>query len=78
MKFWNSGKGIAYNVNFVTPDQLKNIVWRDKVPYEFLEPGKSFEEHVMVFSGVPRKFKVVTTWLDSKGNTYSKTQIVTF
>jgi hypothetical protein len=77
MKFWNSGKGTAYNVDFVTPEQLKGIVWRDKVPYEFLEPGKSFEEHVMVYAGVPRKFIVIITWSDSIGNTFSKEQIVT-
>lgn len=77
MKIWNSGKATAYNVDFMIPEENKGMVWRDKVPYEFLESGKSFEEHVMVHSGTPNKFKVTTIWLDKKGISYSKEQIVT-
>lgn len=77
MKIWNSGKATAYNVNFSISEEYKGMVWRDKVPYEFLESGKSFEEHVMVHNGTPDKFKVTTTWTDDKGRSYSKDQIVT-
>lgn len=72
MKVWNSGKAIAYNVDFETPPEYKGIIWRDKVPYEFLEPGKNFEEHVIVHSGTPNKFKVTTTWEDEQGINHQK------
>ena len=76
MKMWNSGKATAYNVDFIIPEEFKGIVWRSKVPYEFLESGKSFEEHVLVHSGTPDKFKVTTIWNDKQGDAYSKEQIV--
>lgn len=76
MKIWNSGKATAYNVDFKIPEEYKAMVWRDKVPYEFLEAGKSFEEHVLVYNGTPNKFNVITTWADQHGNPYSKEQIV--
>lgn len=77
MKVWNSGKATAYNVDFEIPKEYKSMVWREKVPYEFLEPGKNFEELVMVHNGTPNKFKVTTTWSDNQGKPYSKEQIVT-
>lgn len=77
MKIWNSGKAIAYNVNFIIPEEYRGIVWKEKVPYEFLEPNKSFEECVLVHSGTPNKFLVTTTWEDNQGISYSKEQIVT-
>lgn len=77
MKVWNSGKATAYNVDFKIPEEYKGMVWREKVPYEFLESGKNFEEHVMVHFGTPNKFKVTTTWTDKQGIPYSKEQIVT-
>ncbi len=77
MKVWNSGKAIAYNVDFEIPEECKGMVRRDKVPYEFLEAGKNFEEHVIVCFGSSNKFTVTTTWTDKQGNTYSKEQIVT-
>jgi len=77
MKIWNSGKATAYNVDFEIPEEYNAMVWRDKVPFEFLEAGKSFEEHVLVHYGSPDKFKITTTWTDKEGNPYSKEQIVT-
>ena len=77
MKVWNSGKATAYNVDFEIPDECKGMVRRDKVPYEFLESGKSFEEYVLVYGGTPNKFKVITTWTNRQGNPFSKEQIVT-
>jgi hypothetical protein len=77
MKVWNSGKATAYNVDFEVPSEHKGIVWREKVPYEFLEPGKNFEEIVIVHSGTPSKFKLITTWKDKQGTSYSKEHILT-
>lgn len=77
MKVWNSGKATAYNVNFMVPEECKSLIRKNKVPYEFLESGKSFDQLVLACSAIPNKFKVITTWNDKKGNSYSKEQIVT-
>lgn len=77
LKVWNSGKATAYNVDFIIPEEVEDMIWRDKVPYEFLESGKNFEEHVLVHMDTPNKFKITTTWTDSKGVSNSKEQIVT-
>ncbi len=77
MKIWNSGKATAFNVDFEAPDELRGLVTKDKVPYEYLESNKSFDEHVLVHLNFPRKFPVVTRWTDENGKPYSKEQIVT-
>lgn len=76
MKIWNSGKATAYNVDFNIPEECKGMVWKQKVPYEFLEPGKSFEEIVLVYCGTPEKFKVTTIWNNKDGHECCKEQIV--
>jgi hypothetical protein len=78
LKIWNSGQVEAYDVDFQVPDELKGIVFKDKVPFEVLEPGKNFEEHIIVHMGIPHKFSVKTTWKDSNGELYEKEQIVSF
>lgn len=77
MKIWNSGKGTAYNVDFEIPEECRSMVFRDKVPYEFLEPGKNFEEHVVASFSSSNKFKITTIWNDEQGDNHSKEQIVT-
>lgn len=65
VKFWNSGKGTAYGVNFELPSKgTEGLIRRDKGPYEFefLESGKSFEEVLIVYNGVPNKFEIITLW----------------
>lgn len=76
MKIWNSGKATAYNVDFNVPEGWKGFIHRDKVPYEFLESGKSFEEYVIVCDGMLDKCMVTTNWTDKEGNIFSKEQIV--
>lgn len=78
LKIWNSGQTTIYNVNFELPEELQNLVSRDKVPFEVLEPGQSFEEHVIVYMGSPRKFPLNITWKDEIGNKIVKDQIVSF
>jgi len=78
LKIWNSGQTAAYNVDYIMPEDLKNIVLRDKVPFEILEAGKSFEEHIISYMGIPSKFSIKTTWDDADGNRHEKEQLVTF
>jgi len=56
MKVWNSGKATAYNVDLIIPDECKEMLFKDKTPYEFLEPGKNYEEIFIMHMGTPRKF----------------------
>lgn len=77
IKFWNSGKATAFKVDFETPSEYKNLIYKDKVPYEYLEPNKSFEEIILVHGGTPKKFEVITKWENENGDFNSKKQIVT-
>lgn len=78
LKIWNSSQATAYDVDFDVPEELKGLVFRDKVPFEALEPGKSFEESVIYYNGMPPKFTVKTTWKNASGEKYEKEQLVTF
>jgi len=48
---------------------------RQKVPYEFLEAGKSFEEHAIVHMGTSQKFLIVTEWKNEFGENLYKEQM---
>jgi len=76
MKVWNSGKATAYNVDFSLPEECKTVIFKDKVPYEVLESGKSFEEHAMINLSSSHKFKVTTNWDDEQGISHSKENIL--
>ena len=75
LKIWNSGQVEAYEVDFQVPEALE--VYRDKVPFEVLDPGNSFEEIVIVFFETPRKSTIKLTWKDNTGKEYVKEQIIT-
>ena len=75
MKVWNSGNEKAYNVAVFIPEEYNVIIMEDKMPFEYLEPGNSFEECVVIHSGSASKFKIVSTWEDEKGEKYENTQL---
>ena len=60
------------------PEELKGLVYKDKVPFDVLEAGKSFEEYIRLYYGTPPKFTVKTTWKNASGEKYEKEQWVTF
>lgn len=77
MKVWNSGKVTVTNVNAKFVEDTKIIMFdQEKMPFEELEPQKSFELGLLTYAGSSRKAKVQTEWNDSKGNYHSKQQIV--
>ena len=78
LKIWNSSQATAYDVDFEVPEELKGLVCKDKVPFEVLEAGKSFEEYITFYYGTPPKFTVKTTWKNVSGEQYEKEQWVTF
>ena len=78
LKIWNSSQATAYDVDFEVPEELKNLVYKDKVPFEVLEAGKSFEEYITFYYGAPPKLTVKTTWKNASGEKYEKEQWVAF
>ena len=44
---------------------------KEVVPFEILNPGCNFEEHVVIHMQSSKKYKVTTSWKDSKGNEFS-------
>lgn len=76
IRVWNSGNATAYNVNVEIDD--KNIpIIQPVTPFEFLEPGKSFDETVVLTFSSENKFKIITKWADKSGNADKKEQICT-
>lgn len=75
LKVWNSGDIKVYNVNVTIPAEYSITIMKGKMPFEYLEPGNSFEENVIVHMGSARKFKINITWEDKQGNRGSNEQI---
>lgn len=68
IKIYNCGEGIAYNVDYKIPEEYRIICMKEVTPFEILNPGCSFEEHVVIHLQSSRKYKVFTSWQDSNGN----------
>ena len=79
LKIWNSGGGTAHNVTAKFEDDPNIIVMDlDKLPFEELEPNKSFELILIVHFGSAHKAKVLTEWDNTDGFHNSKSQMVDF
>ena len=68
IKIYNCGEGIAYNVDYRIPEEYQIICMKEVVPFEILNPGCNFEEYVVIHMQSSKKYKVITSWKDSKGN----------
>ena len=68
IKIYNCGEGIAYNVDYRIPEEYQIICMKEVVPFEILNPGCNFEEYVVIHMHSSKKYKVITSWKDSKGN----------
>lgn len=75
LKVWNSGNATAYNIEAIIPEEHNVIVLKDKMPFEYLEPGNSFEEHVVMHGGSSPKFEILSTWEDENGEKFSNKQL---
>ena len=75
LKVWNSGNATAYNIVVSIPEEYRIIIWKDKMPFEYLEPGNSFEENVVIHMQSASKFKVISEWEDDKRNKFSNEQL---
>ncbi|MCK5847996.1 MAG: hypothetical protein KAH01_02215 [Caldisericia bacterium] len=77
MRIVNSGRANAVNVDFILSEEAKGFVEKDKTPFEYLNPDKSYDELVFASSDTPEKFEVEFTWEDKDGNKLSKKQMLT-
>lgn len=75
LKVWNSGNTPVYNVSAHIAEEASIILMKDKMPYDFLEPQKSFEVIAIVHGGSASKFIITTEWEDEQGNKQSKNQM---
>lgn len=75
LKVWNSGNVTAYNVEAFIPKEYNIIVMNDKMPFEYLDPGSSFEEIVVIHMQSSSKFKVISRWEDKNGKKFSNEQL---
>lgn len=75
IKVWNSGNASAKNVN-VSWDKESGILFFDqeKLPFELLDPNKSFELAISSYPGASRKLCITTEWEGSNGEKQSKKQ----
>ena len=76
LKVWNSGGKTAYNVDIDFQDN-PGIINMDptKLPFEELDPMKSFELTLLVEYSASRKGKVLTIWEDENHNQMEKSQM---
>lgn len=78
LKIWNSGNTTAYNVNAtIQKDSNIFLIDREKLPFEQLEPQKSFEIVAVVSMNSASKFYITTEWTDEEGNQKTKEQLCT-
>lgn len=75
IKVWNSGNGIAKNV-VASWDEISGIIYFDraKMPFELLEPQKSFELTISAYDGAPSKLCITTEWENEQGERHTKKQ----
>ncbi len=75
IKIWNSGNAIAKNVS-ASWNENDGVLFFDheKMPFEFLDPQKSFELSISTYGRSPGKLCITTEWEDENGKKDSKTQ----
>lgn len=75
LKVWNSGQATAYKASAIIDKNANLMIMSSKMPFEFLDAGKNFEEHLIIHGGTARKFLIITTWEDADGQPHKKEQM---
>ena len=75
LKVWNSGNATAYNINVTIPEDYQIIIMDDKIPYEYLAPGDSFEEVVIYHMQSASKFNIICSWENDQGESFTNEQL---
>lgn len=75
VKVWNAGNSAAKNV-VASWDNSVGVFFfdNDKMPFEVLEPQKSFELPIITYDGSPSKLQIKTAWEDGNGEKKEKIQ----
>lgn len=71
IKIWNSGNERAYDVDYNIPPEFHITLTKFVTPFEYLDVGKYFEEDVIISMESERKFKIITSWNDRKGQEFT-------
>ncbi len=75
LKVWNSGQATAYKVTASIDKDANLTITDSKMPFDFLDAGKNFEELLFVQFGTANKFKITIEWEDASGKAYRKEQM---
>lgn len=71
IKIWNSGNERAYDIDYNIPPEFHITLTKFITPFEYLDVGKYFEEDVIISMESERKFKIITSWNDGKGQEFT-------
>jgi len=63
------------DIKAVIDSSANLMIISSKMPFEFLDAGKNFEEHLIIHGGTADKFLITTTWEDADGQTHTKEQM---
>ena len=75
IKIWNSGNAAAKNVTASWNKGGQIVLFdQEKMPFELLEPQKSFDLAISTYGGSPRKLCITTAWEDIDGQKHNKEQ----
>ena len=79
IRIGNTGKVRAFEIRYEADEETKGVILlHDKEPYDYLDPGESYDESIVVTLGAPQKFKVMTYWKDSEGNEHSRENVISY
>lgn len=74
LRFTNVGKPIMYNVNLEIEEEQPEII-NTIMPYEMLAQYDHFEESILCYLGTSKKFHLVITWENEKGEKFNENRL---
>ncbi len=75
LKVWNSGNTTVYDVSAKFKEKGIFLHSDGKMPFDQLDPQKSFEVVVIAHDNSVKKFHIITEWTDTEGQKQSKVQM---
>lgn len=76
LKVWNSGNATAYQITARFEEGSELMIFdKEKLPFDELETGKSFELPLIIHMGSANKFKIITEWESADGEKQTKVQM---
>lgn len=79
LRIGNTGKVRVFDVRYEEGEGTDGVVmFHDKEPYEFLDPGDSYDENIVMAWGAPKKCLVITHWKDAESNEHSRENLISY